>query len=57
VHSIKELAKQEVPKKVLEAYKLDSLEFGKNYIIPKPFDPRLIDVVPKAVFDAVKTTK
>ena len=26
--------------------------YGKEYIIPKPFDPRLIEVVPKAIFDA-----
>ena len=42
----------DVPQEVLDAYSLKELSFGKDYIIPKPFDPRLIDVVPKAVFDA-----
>jgi malate dehydrogenase (oxaloacetate-decarboxylating)/malate dehydrogenase (oxaloacetate-decarboxylating)(NADP+) len=28
------------------------MSFGRDYIIPKPFDKRLIDVVPKAVFNA-----
>jgi malate dehydrogenase (oxaloacetate-decarboxylating)(NADP+) len=49
VHALKELARQPVPQEVLDAYKLDSLEFGNEYIIPKPFDPRLIDTVPLAV--------
>jgi malate dehydrogenase (oxaloacetate-decarboxylating)(NADP+) len=35
------LAKEPVTQDVLDAYGLDSLEFGKDYIIPKPFDPRL----------------
>jgi malate dehydrogenase (oxaloacetate-decarboxylating)(NADP+) len=34
---------------MLRAYNLAQLEFGKDYIIPKPLDPRLIDVVPPAV--------
>ncbi len=49
VHALKDLAKQPVPAEVLAAYKLESLEFGPSYIIPKPFDPRLIDTVPEAV--------
>lgn len=52
VHALRDLAKEPVPQQVLEAYGLESLEFGKDYIIPKPFDPRLIDTVPKAVKDA-----
>ncbi len=52
VHALKDLAKLEVPQDVLEAYHVDAISFGKDYIIPKPFDKRLIDVVPKAVFDA-----
>jgi malate dehydrogenase (oxaloacetate-decarboxylating)(NADP+) len=47
--ALAELAREPVPKEVLEAYKLDKLEFGRDYIIPKPFDPRLIERVPKAV--------
>ncbi len=49
VHALSELAKQPVPQEVLDAYKLESLEFGADYIIPKPFDPRLIETVPEAV--------
>ncbi|CAB9539373.1 NADP-dependent malic enzyme (EC [Bathymodiolus brooksi thiotrophic gill symbiont] len=52
VHALKDLAKLEVPTEVLKAYNADTMSFGKDYIIPKPFDKRLIDVVPKAVFDA-----
>jgi malate dehydrogenase (oxaloacetate-decarboxylating)(NADP+) len=49
VHALKDLTKEPVPQEVLDAYKLESLEFGAEYIIPKPFDPRLIDTVPEAV--------
>jgi malate dehydrogenase (oxaloacetate-decarboxylating)/malate dehydrogenase (oxaloacetate-decarboxylating)(NADP+) len=52
VHALKDLAKLDVPQDVLEAYHVDTISFGRDYIIPKPFDKRLIDVVPKAVFDA-----
>ena len=52
VEAIRSLAMTDVPQEVLDAYSLKELSFGKDYIIPKPFDPRLIDVVPKAVFDA-----
>ncbi len=52
VYALKELAELEVPQIVLDAYSIDSLVFGKDYIIPKPFDPRLISTVPKAVYDA-----
>jgi len=52
VHALSSLAKLEVPQSVLDAYNIDSLEFGKDYIIPKPFDPRLINTVPKAIFNA-----
>ncbi len=52
VNALKDLTKQPVPQEVLEAYNLESLEFGKDYIIPKPFDPRLIETVPQAVKDA-----
>jgi len=56
VHALKDLAKLEVPQSVLDAYHVESMSFGKDYIIPKPFDPRLIDVVPKAVFDVAKSS-
>ena len=52
VHALKDLAKLPVPDTVLQAYQIDSLSYGRDYIIPKPFDPRLIDIVPKAIFEA-----
>lgn len=52
VHALKDLAKLDVPKAVLKAYQVQEMHFGRDYIIPKPFDERLIDIVPKAVFDA-----
>jgi malate dehydrogenase (oxaloacetate-decarboxylating)(NADP+) len=48
------LAKEPVPKTVLDAYKLTELSFGKEYIIPKPFDPRLMAFVATAVANAAK---
>lgn len=47
--AIASLAKEQVPKKVLLAYKLHRLEFGPDYILPKPLDPRLIYTVSPAV--------
>lgn len=47
--ALAKLAREEVPKEVLEAYGIDELKFGREYIIPTPFDPRLIYVVSKAV--------
>jgi len=46
------LAKEDVPQSVLDAYGAKSMSFGKEYFIPKPFDPRLIDWVAKAVKEA-----
>ena len=46
------LAKEPVPDYVLKAYNVDSLTFGKDYIIPKPVDRRLITVVAPAVAKA-----
>lgn len=43
------LAREPVPTSVLEAVGRKELSFGPDYIIPTPFDPRLIDVVPAAV--------
>ncbi|MBI5329337.1 MAG: malate dehydrogenase [Betaproteobacteria bacterium] len=43
------LAREPVPEEVLQAYNLDKLEFGREYILPKPFDPRLIEIIPPAV--------
>jgi malate dehydrogenase (oxaloacetate-decarboxylating)(NADP+) len=52
VKALAELAREEVPQNVLDAYGLDSLSFGKDYIIPKPFDLRLRERVPTAVAQA-----
>ena len=43
------LARQPVPESVLRAYALERLEFGRDYLIPKPLDPRLLPVVAVAV--------
>jgi malate dehydrogenase (oxaloacetate-decarboxylating)(NADP+) len=56
VHALSALTHQPVPAEVLEAYGLDELKFGPDYIIPKPLDPRLIDVVPAAVSQAAIDT-
>lgn len=40
--SLAQLAKEDVPDQVAQAYGLDHLEYGPNYIIPKPFDPRVL---------------
>ena len=49
VHALSALTHEPVPKKVLEAYNLDHLEFGPEYIIPKPLDPRLLERIPPAI--------
>ncbi len=52
VHAIRDLAKLPVPKSLLEIYQVDELRFGADYFIPKPFDPRLIELIPKAIYNA-----
>ena len=52
VHAIAELAKEPVPEIVNLAYGSRNLTFGPDYIIPKPFDPRLIYTVAPAVAKA-----
>jgi len=52
VHALAQLAKESVPEQVNIAYGETKLIFGRDYIIPKPFDPRLIAVVPPAVAKA-----
>lgn len=44
-HAIRKLAQEPVPTDVLTAYGLKSLSFGKEYIIPKPMDTRLLGAV------------
>ncbi|NPB03163.1 MAG: NADP-dependent malic enzyme [Thermotogae bacterium] len=50
--SLAKLAREDVPESVLKAYNLTALSFGKNYILPKPLDPRLIYWVAPAVAKA-----
>jgi malate dehydrogenase (oxaloacetate-decarboxylating)(NADP+) len=50
------LAKKRVPDCVLKAYNIDNLSFGRDYIIPKPLDPRLISHVSFAVAKAAMET-
>jgi malate dehydrogenase (oxaloacetate-decarboxylating)(NADP+) len=52
VEALAELAKKPVPEQVNLAYNETRLTFGQDYIIPKPFDPRLIVEVPLAVAKA-----
>lgn len=49
VRALCEVTRRDVPQQVLDAYRLDALQFGRDYIIPKPLDPRLIDIVPAAI--------
>jgi len=53
-HALSELAREPVPTEVLKAYNLTELKFGKDYIIPKPFDSRLLERVSSAVAKAAK---
>jgi malate dehydrogenase (oxaloacetate-decarboxylating)(NADP+) len=57
VYALAELARERVPASVLKAYNLKKLKFGPDYILPKPFDPRLVERVPQAVARAAKKTK
>jgi len=52
VHAIRDIAKEPVSQEVLTAAGVDSLEFGADYIIPKPMDPRLLPRVALAVAKA-----
>jgi malate dehydrogenase (oxaloacetate-decarboxylating)(NADP+) len=52
VHALADLAKKTVPEQVNIVYDEVSLSFGKEYIIPKPFDPRLIYEIPPAIAKA-----
>jgi len=54
--SLAELARQPVPDEVSDAYSGKELSFGKEYIIPVPFDTRLIQTVPIAVAKAAIDT-
>ena len=50
--ALAELAREDVPDEVAVAYSAQRLQYGPEYILPKPFDPRLIIAVPAAVAQA-----
>ena len=52
VKALADLAKESVPEQVNLVYDQTRLTFGREYIIPKPFDPRLISTIPVAVAKA-----
>lgn len=51
-NALANLAREPVPKEVERAYNGLTFTFGPDYIMPTPFDPRLIEVVPRAVAQA-----
>jgi malate dehydrogenase (oxaloacetate-decarboxylating)(NADP+) len=57
VHAIAELARAESSDIVASAYRGQALNFGRDYLIPKPFDPRLIERVAPAVARAAMDSK
>lgn len=52
VHALANLAKEPVPDMVFKAYGTDNIQFGREYLIPKPLDPRLITTIAPAVAKA-----
>ena len=52
VRALADLAKEDVPDNVLRAYRKERLDFGPEYLIPKPFDPRVLTWVAPAVAQA-----
>ncbi len=56
VHAIAELARREIPDAVARAYPGRVLGFGRDYIIPTPFDPRLVVEVATAVAEAAQAS-
>src|SRR5260370_5365641 len=52
VHALADLAKEPVPDSVFQAYDVDNIEFWRDYLIPKPMDPRLITTISPAVANA-----
>ncbi|MCF6293854.1 MAG: NADP-dependent malic enzyme [Robiginitomaculum sp.] len=55
-HALAELAREDVPDEVAAAYHGARPSFGKDYIIPAPFDPRLISFIPPYVAQAAMDT-
>ncbi len=55
-HALAELARMDVPDSVRRAYDVEQMEFGREYIIPKPFDSRVLTHVAPAVAQAAMET-
>ncbi|MDT8324480.1 MAG: NADP-dependent malic enzyme, partial [Bacteroidota bacterium] len=55
-HALAGLAREEVPDSVMRAYGVKEMAFGREYIIPKPFDPRVLTWVSPAVAKAAMET-
>ncbi|ATE63230.1 NADP-dependent malic enzyme [Rhizorhabdus dicambivorans] len=54
--ALAELAREQVPEEVAAAYGGTAPRFGRDYIIPAPFDPRLMEIIPAAVAQAAMDT-
>jgi malate dehydrogenase (oxaloacetate-decarboxylating)(NADP+) len=55
-HALAQLAREDVPEQVLKAYGVTTMQFGREYLIPKPFDPRVLLWVAPAVAKAAMDT-
>jgi malate dehydrogenase (oxaloacetate-decarboxylating)(NADP+) len=55
-HALAKLAKEDVPEEVLKAYGVSKMSFGREYLIPKPFDPRVLTWEAPAVAKAACDT-
>ena len=51
-NAITDLAREKIPEEITNAYNMQNIKFGKGYIIPMPFDYRLMSIVPAAVAKA-----
>ncbi|PWQ94332.1 malic enzyme-like NAD(P)-binding protein [Leucothrix pacifica] len=56
VKALADLSKEPVPQSVKDAYGKEDMEFGPDYIIPTPLDPRLGERIPQAVAEAARVT-
>ena len=56
VEALRQLAKEPTPMEVLQAFNVDKLEFGRNYILPKALDARLLGAIAGAVAKAAIDT-
>ncbi len=55
-HAIAMLAREDVPDEVTDAYAGENLRYGEDYIIPAPFDPRLVSAVSSSVAEAAMSS-